>query len=222
MRYKIIFVYLFLLLLFFINNSETQANEDDYWKGIIHIQGGFFGNGGAFTYKVSENYPYTGSLVEGSIELKYRTGLIFCGGFEISKGYFGLQGNFGMTTANMESALKISAFGYTLEEKEEANITTFYAEGAFLFFPTGSGVDKLSPYVTIGAGGCKMNGDRDDGGYLISYGGGVRIFFEKKWGLLIGLKGFIMDFGDIDGISGEELKLKIKPLQLTSGFIYCF
>jgi len=89
-----------------------------------------------------------------------------------------------------------------------------------LFFPTGNPIGEISPYVTVGFGGCRLTGDYDDSGYLISYGGGVRLFFIEKLGFNIGIKGFIMDFGNIEQISGE--KLKIKPIQATFGLIYCF
>lgn len=219
MRYKIIFLCLFLLLSSFISRSEAQ-NVNDSWKAIVHFQGGIFGNGGAYVYKVSEESFFYGKI-EGSIELKYKTGALFYGGFEISKGYIGFQGNFGVTPAKLKGNLNICVFDTTLiEEQEEASINTFYAEGAFLFFPTGSGVDKISPYLTAGFGSCRLSGDRDDSGYLISYGGGVRIFLARKYGLVAGFKGFILDFGKIEGVFEE--KLKLKPLQGSFGFIYRF
>jgi hypothetical protein len=214
------FLCIFLLLSFIINISEAQSNTDDSWKLMLHIQGGIFGDGAAYSYKASaESYLYDGS-VEASIELKYKIDYLFSGGFELSKGYLGFQGNFGFTPANLEGTIKISAFGYSLEEKEELNVNTFYGEGALLFFPTGSGVDKISPYVTIGAGGCKMNGDRNDSGFLISYGGGIRLFFIEKLGFHIGIKGFYIDLGGIEGLS--DTKLTLKPLQGTFGLLYRF
>jgi hypothetical protein len=220
MKYKITFSCLFLFLLIFINIVEAQEKENNNWNVLFHIQGGFFGDGAGYSYKTSsESYPYDDS-VEASIELKYKIGYLLSGGFELSKGYLGFQGNFGFTPANLEGIIKISAFGYSLEEKEELNVNTFYGEGAFLFFPTGSSVDKITPYLTVGAGGCKMNGDRNDSGFLISYGGGIRLFFIEKLGFHIGIKGFIMDFGGIEEISGE--KIKIKPIQATLGLMYCF
>lgn len=220
MKYKITFSCLLLFLLFFINILEAQEKENNSWNVIFHIQGGIFGDGAGYSNKRSaESYLYDGS-VEASIELKYKIGYLLSGGFELSKGYLGFQGNFGFTPANLEGTLKISAFGYSQEEKEELNVNTFYGEGALLFFPTGSGVDKISPYLTIGAGGCKMNGDRNDSGFLLSYGGGVRLFFIEKLGFHIGIKGFYIDLGEIEGLS--DTKLTLKPLQGTFGLLYRF
>jgi hypothetical protein len=220
MKYKTTFSCLLLFLLFLINIVEAQEKENNDWNVIFHIQGGFFGNGGAYSYKVSsESYLYDTSA-EASIEVKYNIGYLLNGGLELSKGYLGFQANFGFAPANLDAALKISALGYSLEEKEEVNINTFYGEGTFLFFPTGSPVDEISPYAILGIGGCKLTGDYDDSGYLITYGGGIRLFLLEKLGFNIGIKGFIMNFGDIEEISGE--KLKIKPIQVTFGLIYCF
>lgn len=223
MRYKAISLSLLFLLIILTSNSLAQAAEDDSWNKIVHIQGGLFGNGGGYSLSTTTSgFPFT-DLLEVSFKVKYKTGAVFNGGFELSKGYIGFQGNFGFTPANVEAVVKVSVFGLTQEEKEEGEISTFFGEGAFLFFPTGSGVDEISPYLTVGAGGIHVNGDSNEGGYFISYGGGLRIFFEESYGLIIGIKGFYMDFGNVfdePELIGESLTLK--PIQGTVGFIYRF
>ncbi len=93
MKYKITFSCLLLFLLFFINIVEAQEKENNNWNVIFHIQGGFFGNGGAYSYKASsESYLYPDNI-EAAIEVKYNIGYLLIGGFELSKGYLGLQGN---------------------------------------------------------------------------------------------------------------------------------
>jgi len=230
MKSKAIFLCLFIFLLFFIHNLEAQKSEDDGWKIMFHIQGGVFGNGGGSSFEERfVDYYYNENLgryefvdVGFTGEHKYKIGALFCAGIEISKGYIGFQGNFGVTPANMALALKIPNVSSTPNAESKQNITTFYGEGAILFFPTGNGLDKISPYLSIGAGGCKFKGTIGASGYLISFGGGVRIFFTKKSGLIVGIKGFLMDFEDTPGVYGAGMQHKFKPLQATCGFIYSF
>jgi len=224
MRYRAISLTLFFLFAIFISNSLAQTGEDNSWNKIINIQGGLFGNGGGYSLSTTATlFPFT-DILEVSFKIKYKTNAVINGGFELSKGHLGFQGNFGFSPANVEAIINVSALGLTQEEKEEGNISTFYGEGSFLFFPTGSGVDKLSPYLTIGIGGIYVNGeDTNEVGYLISYGGGLRIFFEEKYGLIIAIKGFYTDFGNVfdePELSGE--KLALKPIQATVGFLYRF
>ena len=225
MRFKAIIISLSLLLAMFLSNSMAQTSEDNSWNKIIHIQWGIFASGGGYSLGTSDiNIPYVGDF-EASINAKYKTHVALCGGFELSKGYFGFQGNFGFTPANAEATLRISVPGFRQEEEVELEITTYYGEGSFLFFPMGSGVDKLSPFVTVGAGAFDLNGVSEVTSYFISYGGGVRIFLAENYGININFKGFYMDFGDLlydeHGIEGAK-KFTLKPLQLTAGFMYRF
>jgi hypothetical protein len=223
MRFKAIVISVCFLFVIFLSNSMAQTSDDNSWNKIIHIQSGIFASGGGYSFVASHNdFPGLGSF-DVSLKAKYKTHAALCGGFELSKGYFGFQGNFGFTPANTEVALRISVLGFSQSEEIESEINTYYGEGAFLFFPMGSGVDKIFPFVTVGAGGFGLSGASKEGGYFISYGGGVRIFLEENYGINIGLKGFYMDFGSIldePELQGERLTLK--PLQLTAGFMYRF
>ena len=229
MKYKVIVLSLFLLLSLFISSSEAQNDDDDSWKIMLHIQGGVFGNGRGTTIEERfVDYYYNEKLghyefvsIDFTTNSKYKTGVLLYGGFEVSKGYIGFQGNFGFTPANMRVAGEVTGGGITVSPEREQSITSFYVEGVFLFFPTGSGVGKTSPYLAIGVGGCcklQSEPDIEDVGYLISFGGGMRIFFKKKYGMIMALKAYYMDFGDFYGWSGGSFI----PIQGTAGLIYCF
>jgi hypothetical protein len=217
MRYKIITIGFILCAVIFLNSVFIQADTKDSWNKIVYVQLGFFGNGFASSIEEQQNQIQYFDTFVTVTDVKYKIGPIFTGGFELSKKYIGFQGNIGASPANIGARLHISLESSQFTEEVEFNVTTVYGEGAFLFFPLGSGIKKLSPYATIGIGGFILSEDAHESGYFISYGGGLRIFFKEKYGINFGFKGFYMEPLEIENITFE-----LKPIQVTVGFMYRF
>jgi hypothetical protein len=219
MKFKMIILTLLLLLSFSMSRSEAQNNEDNDWNIIAHFQIGAFGNNGKFWYGYDVAEQYSSGWTEEYAEYQNNISFHINGGLEVSKGYLGLQWNFGMAPNNMKFTSKSFA-GSTILRTFENSGNVDYFEVALVAFPSGSGVDKRSPFLTVGTGFCKALGM---GGKLFSFGGGLRIFFNKKYGMLFSVKGFYIDFGRVHCDRPDPMaKHEYKPLQGGFGLIYCF
>jgi hypothetical protein len=218
MKCKTVFFSLFLIFIFFTANSAAQNKEDKGWKAMINFQFGAFIEKTSvnWSYSFTKTYPSPPERTSIYEEYNFNRGEIFIAGLELSKGYIGLQSNFGFVPANINFIRIGSGPGFAGEEKKEFGSNTYYIEEAFLFSPTGNGVGKYSPFLSVGIGMC--NAYTAKRAFSLFFGGGMKMFFTDKYGLIITIKTFHADFGELDSRAKSELKLS--PVQVSFGFIY--
>jgi hypothetical protein len=80
----------------------------------------------------------------------------------------------------------------------------------------------MVPLVKIGAGGIASFGDLDNTALFVSFGGGLRTFLTKSFGVSLMLKGRYFTYYEIpltESISGE---IKFTNFAIQLGVMYAF
>ena len=91
-----------------------------------------------------------------------------------------------------------------------------------MFFPLKNPTAKLVPLIKIGAGGIVSLGDLNNTALFVPYGGGLRTFLTKSFGVSLMLTGRYFAYDDIpltESISGG---IKFTDFAIQLGVIYAF
>ncbi|MFC2132415.1 hypothetical protein ACFLRG_01305 [Bacteroidota bacterium] len=205
---------LLVVVLLYLSSFEN-CNAQDYsktaWNKIIllHFEHPLVTNDWEYSHP-----SYSGA---GGLQILRETGSfksksIFSGQFELSKGYFGFSASVGIFPAE----IKVD------KNEDPFNLNSFFIEIEGLFFPLKNPTSKLVPIINIGAGGVISVGDIDNTAQFVSFGGGLRTFFTKSFGVSLMLKGRYFNYNEIpltESITGD---IKFTNFAAHVGVMYAF
>ena len=180
---KYIFYLLFLISHIAIS---AQENNNSQWNVILYLNGGYslatsdweythpyyLGNGGTFTGRIS-----------GTYEENYG----FLGGLELSKGYLGYEANIGVFPAKFLIEKQVDP-GITQTRNDVYSYNSVFLEVQGILFPFGNPIEKITPFIKLGAGGMMTSGDIKNNLFSLSGSAGTRIFLSDNFGLDFSIK----------------------------------
>ena len=203
-----------VLVLVFLNaieNCIAQEPPKAAWKKNIILHFGY--PLGSNNWKYSHpSYSGAGGLQVIEETGSFKSKSIYNGQFELSKGYYGFSAGIGIFPAE----IKVD------KNEDPFNFNSFFLEIEGVFFPLKNSTAKMVPLVKIGAGGIASFGDLDNTALFVSFGGGLRTFFTKSFGVSLMLKGRYFTYYEIpltESISGD---IKFTNLAIQLGVMYAF
>jgi hypothetical protein len=174
----------------YINTLLTSSNCD--WS----LSHPIFSQGGGVQYET-----ITGTF-EQSIAVN--------GGLEMSKGYFGFQCNFEFMPQKLTKS----------EPIKNSELNLFIGEFSILLYLLKDRNKSFKPYLSLGGGFLKANGDIDNTGIGISYGTGCRIPLSTKFDINLGLKGMLLKYTQLNLTESISKDISINLFKLSIGIFY--
>ena len=174
----------------YINTLLTSSNCD--WS----LSHPIFSQGGGVHYET-----ITGTF-EQSIAVN--------GGLEMSKGYFGFQCNFEFMPQKLTKS----------EPIKNSELNLFIGELSILLYPLKYRNKSFKPYLSLGSGFLKANGDIDNTGIGISYATGFRITLSTKLDINVGLKGMLLKYTQLNLTESISKDISINLFKLSIGIFY--
>ena len=128
----------------------------------------------------------------------------------MSKGYFGFQFNLEFMPQKLIKS----------EPIKNNKLNLLIGEFSILLYPTKYTNKSIRPYISLGSGLLKTNGDIDNTGFIISYATGLKIPLSTKFGINLGLKGMILKYTQLNLAENISKDIRIYPLKLSIG-VFC-
>ena len=132
------------------------------------------------------------------------------GGLEVSKGHWGFQGGFGFIPQKL---IKSSP-----AKNQKLNLV--FGEISILYYPLTSDNESIMPYLSIGGGLLKTNGDIDNSGIVFSYAAGAKLLLLNNFGINIGLKGMLLKYTQLGLTESITKDISINPFKIFIGVFY--
>jgi hypothetical protein len=199
-----------ILLAFFISTKVSAQNiEEESWTTTIYFTPSLVNSKSEWDFS-HPIYNETGGVQYENITGTFEQSFALIGGLEISKGYFGFQGNLEFMPQKLTKSESI--------EKKELNL--LMGGVSILFYPMKYHNRSIKPYLSLGGDLLKTSGDIDNTGFVISYAAGVKIPISDKFGIKSGAKGMVLKYTQLKVAENISKDIRIYPFEFFAGIFY--
>jgi hypothetical protein len=199
-----------ILLAFFISTKVSAQNiEKESWTTSVYFYPSLVSQKSDWEFS-HPIYNGMGGVQYETITGTFEQSFALNGGLEISKGYFGFQGNLEIMPQKLTKSEPI--------EKKELNL--FMGGVSILFYPMKYHDRSIKPYLSLGGDLLKASGDIDNTGFVIFYAAGVKIPISDKFGVKSGAKGMVVKYTQLKVAENISKDIRIYPFEFFAGIFY--
>ncbi len=199
-----------ILLAFFISTKVSAQNiEEESWTTSVYFYPSLVSpkSDWDFSHPI---YNGMGGVQYETITGTFEQSFALNGGLEISKGYFGFQGNLEFMPQKLSKS----------EPTEKKELNLLMGGVSILFYPMKYHNRSIKPYLSLGGDLLKAGGDIDNTGFVISYAAGVKIPISDKFGIKSGAKGMVLKYTQLKVAENISKDIRIYPFEFFAGIFY--
>ena len=206
---KVSSIILILFVSLISNITYAQSTDEKPWSISFYLNPSFMvsNSNWSFSHPI---YHETGTVQYEEITGTFEHSFAIEGGLEVSRGYWGFQGNFGFVPQQLIKSAPV--------KNQKLNLV--FGEISILYYPLIFDNESIRPYVSIGGGLLKTSGDIDNTGIIFSYAAGAKHLLFTNFGINIGMKGMLLKYTQLELKDSITKDISIYPFKIFIGVFY--